>query len=342
MSDHPRALVISDGRIGHQNQSVALCRIMGWEEAILPVAFRFSFSRPLSLVCDQMGIRSGLLLSGLSRLHELGNNFDYVVSTGSRTYYANKVAGKMLGIPSIAVLNPGVLSSGFKLIIVPSYENRFPDSSRVLKVPVNISIPDEASVTHSMTELETRIKLNGRKSWGIIIGGENKTSYIDPAQLKSRLDAIFKLAPPDTAIMVTTSRRSGEEIEKLVQSYGSKFDLTVLASCDSYNPIPAFTRTCERIFVTSDSANMISEIVTAGHAFIEVLENSLKSNGDYNKFLKFIDSLEKMGALHVFHNSTGYANHKIKPAEIGRKIHERLTSMGNERTASPQTPHEEN
>ncbi|MCD8534136.1 MAG: mitochondrial fission ELM1 family protein [Verrucomicrobia bacterium] len=307
MPEKTNAVIISDSRIGHQNQSIALCRWMGWHHVIIPVKFKSPAARMISVPLDRMGIRPKCLISGLVNPFEGHiDGLHVVVATGSRTYYAAKLLAHRHRVPVIALLNPGILSSGFDAIIVPDYERSIPPSSNIIKIPVNLSVPDENMIQESLDELMRRCQGNISPSWGIIIGGENKTSYLNIEDLRIHLKSIRQLAPENVKIMVTTSRRSGQEIENLVQEFA--FDLVVLASQDIYNPIPAFNRVCERIFVTSDSANMISEVVTSGNASVEVLMNRQKS--PENKFMRFIQNMEQGNHIHVFDGELGNMNKK--------------------------------
>lgn len=321
MPEKINAVIISDSRIGHQNQSIALCRWMGWNHVIIPVQFKNSPARMLSIPLDRMGIRLQCLISGIvNPFKGQMDGLHVVVATGSRTYYAAKLLAHKYRVPVIAILNPGILSSGFDAIIVPDYERSTPHTGNLIQIPVNLSVPDEKMIQESLDELMRRCQGNISPSWGIILGGENKTSYLNTQDLRIHLQSIRQLAPENVKIMITTSRRSGQEIENLVQEF--PFDLVVLASQDIYNPIPAFNRVCERIFVTSDSANMISEVVTSGNASIEVLMNRQKSQE--NKFMRFIHNMEKGNHIHVFDGELGDMNRKVDIQSIMNRIKDKL------------------
>ena len=73
------------------------------------------------------------------------------------------------------------------------------------------------------------------------------------------------------------------------------------------------------MFVTSDSASMISECASFGTAKVEVLMNrQLKTP---NKFEELIRGLEKSGAVHVFDGTLGTADTKIN---LGERLHKGL------------------
>lgn len=309
MNRKHNAIVISDNKKGHVNQSKALCQLMGWNASLLPVNFKFPSARLLSIGLNQIGITSGVFVNGLDYPDHLFENSCAIIGTGSHTYYSVKFLSNKFHIPSIAILNPGVFARGFDLAIIPEYENNFPESIRVLKTPCNLSFQDETGRADSIATLHERTSSPHLKSWSIIIGGDNKTSFIDPKKLEIQITQILKLIPSDTVLYATSSRRSGPEIEAVLKSFSSEMKLLVLASADDYNPIPAFTHLCERIFVTSDSASMMSEIVTDGNAFIEVLLNEQKIS--QNKFLRFIENLKLRECIHVFDGNLGYAQSKL-------------------------------
>ena len=58
---------------------------------------------------------------------------------------------------------------------------------------------------------------------------------------------------------------------------------------DRYNPIPAFMQLCDKLFITDDSASMISEAVSYGSANVIVIETINKTKR--NKLKKLTNQL---------------------------------------------------
>ena len=58
-----RALVISDGKPGHFNQSIALCNHLGLDYEIIEVAFRSKAHKALSYLLDRIGIYTGKIVT---------------------------------------------------------------------------------------------------------------------------------------------------------------------------------------------------------------------------------------------------------------------------------------
>ena len=108
-----RALILTDGKAGHENQSKAFARAMGCDFDLLRIDFRSKFAKAASYALDWMGILS---LKPFVDFRVPPSRYDIVVGTGSGTFYAAKAVAKMLGARSAVVLYPrGYRISGFWL-----------------------------------------------------------------------------------------------------------------------------------------------------------------------------------------------------------------------------------
>jgi mitochondrial fission protein ELM1 len=297
-----RALIVSDGKPGHFNQSMALCRHLGLEYEIVEVAYKNRAAKALSYLLDRLGIYTEQILQLSANSSEL--EADVVVSTGSTTYYANKLLARKLSLPNIAILYPGGYRLDFDHILCPAYDHP-PGRENIILLPLNLCAAEPAFFEEKASEFTSR-HAQRRPAVGFIIGGPNAVSVIDPARLQNQLEQLFRLTE-GLERWVTTSRRTPKEIEVIIESM--PFDYTLINSRDPYNPIPAFIQLCERLVVTSDSASMISECASFGAAKVDVLMNRpLKSP---NKFEELIGGLAERGALHVFDGALGHADTKI-------------------------------
>ncbi len=297
-----RALIISDGKPGHFNQSVALCTHLGLEYEILEVTFRSKADKALSYALDHLGIYTTHLFS--SDLKPNTENLTRIISTGSATYYANKLLARKLKLPNIAILHPKGYRLDFSHIFCPAYDHP-PKRNNITELPLNLCAADPAFFKEKAAEFKIR-HAQKKPAVGIIIGGPNAISAIDAEILRAQLEKIFELTE-GMERWVTTSRRTPAEVEAVVDAL--PFDFKLINSRDSYNPVPAFIQRCERLIVTSDSASMISECASFGAAQVEVLMNrQLKTP---NKFEELIHGLEKRDAAHVFDGTLGSADQKI-------------------------------
>jgi len=292
-----KLLVLSDGRVGHLNQSIAFAKYLGYSYDIVEIRFKNRFTKALSYLFDKIGIMSQALF-----VTNIQKSYDIVIGTGSKTYYATKVLAKLLKAKSVVMMLPKGYSFNFDIIFAQSHDNP-PKQDNIIEIPANFSYVEPIGIYHAE-----------KKSIGIVIGGDNKLFTMSIESLKKQLEFI-KNYYEGYEIAITTSPRTSKEIETLVQSY--VFDYEIIYSKKPINPIPDFLEQCEAVFITGDSTSMISEAIAYGISNVIVLP--LESKED-NKFERFVKSLEREGYLHIFDGTIKNRNKKIDFREYLREL----------------------
>ena len=282
-------LILDDGRAGHLNQSIALVKYLKLPYDIAEVLPKYRWSKALSYLLDKFGIRTKLLFE--VDLHS--KEYSLVVGTGSWVYYMVKVLGKVLDARSITMMLPRGYKYDFDIIFAQSHDNP-PKQENIIEIPANFSYVEP----QGFYEIK-------KHSVGIVIGGDNKVFSISKEKLQAQLDFIVNHYQ-GYEIAVTTSPRTSEEVEQLIESY--HFDFEVIFSKNPINPIPDFLELCETVFITGDSTSMISEAIAYGVSNVIVLP--LEGQED-NKFERFVKSLEREGYLHIFNDTIKNRNKKI-------------------------------
>ena len=292
-------LILSDGRMGHLNQSIALAKHLEAHYDVLSVAFTCKGFKLLSYLLDRFKIYTTALL----KLDQsITQNYDYIVSAGSSTYYASKTLSRALGIKSVTMMLPQGYRYDFDLIFAQAHDHP-PKQKNIIALPANFSYVEPKGLF-----------VPKNKSVGIIIGGNNALFTMDQERIKKQLDFIFK-AFQGYDIAVTTSPRTPKEIERLVESY--PFAYSVIFSQNKINPISDFLAQCEVVFITIDSTSMISEAISYGTSSVEILPLSETKN---NKFFTMTQTLEKEGYLHLFDGTLGNNNLKIDFHHYAQKV----------------------
>jgi hypothetical protein len=290
-------LILSDGKPGHVNQSIAFARHLGRPFEIVGVHFR---NRPLKLLSHLLD-RIGVYTPSLLRWDPPRGNFCTVVSAGSETYYANKVLARRLGVPSVAIMLPRGYRLDFDRIIAQEHDHP-PRRGNILVLPVNLSRVEPQGVFRPRA---------GERYIALVVGGPNPVFGFDRDRFRQALDAVFACFP-DFRIVVTTSRRTPAAIEEEIDRY--PFEEKFLYSLDPVNPIPDFLASCEYVFITADSTSMISEAVTFGRARIEIIP--LPARKDPGKYDRMIGRLVELGCVHRFDGRPGTADRKIDLAGL--------------------------
>lgn len=283
-----RALILSDDRMGHLNQSLAFVKYLDISYDVISVKFRYKWFKALSYLLDKIGIFTEKLFD-----IQTDKKYDMVVGTGSGTSYATKVLARRNKAKSVSMMLPRGYRYDFDVIFAQRHDNP-PKQENIIEIPANFSYVEPKGLYQAK-----------KSSIGIVIGGDNKLFTMHKEKLKSQLDAIVKVFD-DYEIAITTSPRTSDEIEQLVGSYG--FDYEVIFSKNPINPIPDFLEQCESVFITGDSTSMISEAVAYGRTNVVVLPLESKEE---NKFTRFIETLEKEGYLHIFDGTIKNRNRKI-------------------------------
>lgn len=294
-----KALIISDGKKGHLNQSIAFCSYVGKDYDIVEARFKNRLFKLVSYVFDFLGIYTTTLFKNLKFDK---NRYSFVISAGSGTYYASKVIAKQFKLKSISMMLPRGLRNDFDIIFAQSHDNP-PKASNIIEIPANFAFIKP-----------TGLYKPNRQSVGIVIGGNNSYLEMDKDKLKEQLEFI-KEQFKDYEIAITTSPRTPREIEDLIIDY--HFDYEVIYSKNPINPIPDFVSRCDTVFITSDSTSMISESISFGEANIVILPLVSKKE---NKFNRFIYRLEKEGYLHIFNGQITKKNRKIDFASLAKKV----------------------
>ena len=282
MTNSAKAIVLTDGKAGHENQSKAFARALGLDFQLVPVKFKSPFHKMLSYLFDRLGIRAVWLLQGLEvfnaetqRRREKGARESsqpgtVVIGTGSGTFYAAKALARRLGARCGVVLYPrGYDLSSFDCILAPSFDNpaKLPN---VIEIPANLVANDVAFYEKGVAAFKERYQGATDNLVGVIVGGPNKCSTMTVEWMKSRLDEIFA-ANNGASLCVTTSRRTPADVEALVDSYPWAYKL--IYSKDHFNPIPAFVQLAKKLYVTAESTGMLSEACTFGNAEVVALDN---------------------------------------------------------------------
>lgn len=275
MENVKKVLIISDGKPGHLNQSIAFCKIKKLDYDILEIDSN-KFLKIVSYFLDFFKIYINLF-----SIPKLQNNYKAVISTGSTTYYSNKYIAKAFNLKSIAIMLPrGFRLDDFDFIIAQDHDNP-PDLSTIISLPVNLSV----NIPQSF------IQKKEQKSLGIILGGNNSIFTMNAKDIKNQLDQIFQNYPRHLKY-ITTSRRTPLEVEKLIENY--QFDYEIIYSQNpSINPIPDFISICDELFISMDSTSMLSEAKANSNAKLNIIHlHSKKKNTKFHKLVKNIEKID--------------------------------------------------
>lgn len=195
------------------------------------------------------------------------------LSAGSGAAPFTLALAKALGQRCCTIMTPSVLgTSPFNFAIIPEHDHpkKGKNILATLGAP-NAIFPDQLERKGwELAQKYPPADKNRTEKWALLIGGDDDNYRISMEWIRRTIPYIVEAAVKTGAeIYITTSRRTSpdaeEELSRLTRGY-SAVRMVLLASKDSFNPVPGMLGLCSRVYVTEDSVSMVSEAVTAGRA----------------------------------------------------------------------------
>lgn len=299
--------IISEGMAGTENQCISVAEALGIE----PIIKRINLTFPWNLLSPYLGFETKITFKPnlLEPFPEL------VIASGRKAIAAANYIKKKSGKNTFTVYlqDPRTKHSKFDLIAVP-----FHDKIRGKNVITTDGAPNRI----------TSEKLNDAKDKffhifkplksprvAVLFGGNSKAYKLTTKTTKNICNQLSKL---NTSLMITASRRTGEENLKIIQNKldnGKNF----IWNGNGENPYLGILSWADYIIVTADSTSMISDAVTTGKpTYIIPLEGGSK------KFDTFHNHLRSLGVADIFKGSL--EKYEYTPLQDAQKIAKEVKS----------------
>lgn len=315
-------LILSDGKPGHLGQSLAAVQgINGrwqaddgkWRDCrtkVLEIKYKNRFFRGLlpflalfsSSRC-QGCLRCLRICLKRSSYKELESQFaDLIVSCGSALAPLNLVVSRENMAKSVVIMKPSPFSTRrFDLAIIPKHD-RPPKRDNVLATTASPNLICEEYMTKGIESLKEHLKLKKDLRIALFIGGNTAGLCLSSEKVEEVLDNIIRAAEDlDAEILVTTSRRTSEEIENLLKSRLSRLArcklLIIARESNIDHAVGGMLGLAEIAIVSEDSVSMISEAASSGkYTIVFELDRVGRATPKYSRFL---DQLRRDGYVVV-------------------------------------------
>ena len=317
-----RVLILSDGKLGHLKQSLAVAEALradrlALSSTVVEVRYRHRWGRLMTLLWSWwmpggLGGTSclALTLTPETKAALLSRYADLIISCGSSLAPVNLLWAAAHRAKSLVIMNPAPLPlSRFHLVVAPRHDH-LPRRSNVVQIAGAVVNPlrDEEL-------LQATQRLAGHPKFqpmahdhpviAVFIGGETFHYALPPSfadlligQVKTVCEAI------DGWCLVTTSRRTPPSVERLLaEDLGTspRCRLLLLASRDSINGTMEGMLGCADVaVVTGESISMVSEACANGRAVVVVEPPLRHAHGTSpTKHQRFLRELVKDGYVQV-------------------------------------------
>ena len=321
---HRKALILSDGRKGHENQSIAFCELKGLDFCICKIAYANKLLKLCSYALDFLGFYFKIFkcdLGGNGTAADLknGSNLNSPVAPDSANLDATPNGTNSDAVSDSANLDAAAdrnLSfADFDLFVgagsttyyaLKFYARRYAKPSIALMYPKGYRKDFSVIIAgaHDRPKPRANLKISPvslsfsrpqglyrpqHKAVGFIIGGPNSCFEMGDEILKQIKGVRAQFS--DCEFALTTSPRTPRATESALEKLS--WDYSVIYSREPINPIGDFLAQCEWVFISEDSVSMISEAASNGSANVAIL--SLKHKDAHNKFDDFISALVSTG-----------------------------------------------
>jgi len=247
---------------------------------------RITLRQPWKLLSPYLGLESFITFNeNLS-----GPWPDIVIASGRKSIAACRYIKRKSGNKTftVQIQDPRIPPNQFDMVALPQHDPTRGDNVIVTVATPNRITPNKLKASKD----EFAHVFQGLKSEriAVLIGGSTKRYTMTR---KDSIDIVKKLIPLDN-LMITTSRRTGEDNSKFLKSSLAK-NGNYIWDNTSPNPYMGMLAWADVIIVTSDSTSMISEAATTGKPVYVLPMAGLTPRQN-----QLVENLKSFGAVREF------------------------------------------
>lgn len=316
-------LVLSDGKAGHLNQSLAVAEALrerrvrqGYKPddtkvVVVEVKYRNGFAKTALSVCSRFAswrchgcmrcMRACLEEESYQRL--MMTYSDFVVSCGSSVAPVNIFMAKENNAKNIIVMKPDPLigAGKFDLAIVPQHDDPVA-SKRTVVTTLAPNMADAGALRAAGEKVRQYADIGKRVVVGLLVGGDNPEFALTPQLMEGVISAIkLFCAEHDAEMIATTSRRTSTGVEQaLKEGFGNDPACKLLVIANEKNSpeaLPGILDLATLVVVSSESISMVSEAITSGKRTVAFALD--KKTGVTAKHERMLAQLEKGGFIRI-------------------------------------------
>lgn len=223
---------------------------------------------------------------------------------------------------TVQLQDPRVRTSAFDLVIAPEHDELAGENVISIIGSTNRISPENLAA--AATRWQTLVQAYPSPRIAVLVGGRSKAHRFDKADATALGDQLRNLLHQGYALMVTTSRRTGDEQTRILrESLNAKH--AFLWDGTGENPLFGMLAHADAILVTSDSTNMMVEAAGTGKP-VHVVQLECHNP----KFDRLIQRLQHVGAVRIFDGSIGTWTYEPlrETARVAALIREKLHKFG--------------
>lgn len=219
---------------------------------------------------------------------------------------------------TVQLQDPRIPTSAFDLVIAPEHDELKGDN--VVSIIGSTNRISPANLEAAARRWQMLVQACPSPRIAVLVGGRSKAHRFNKADAAALGDQLRNLLHQGYALMVTTSRRTGEEQSRIL-SEALHAKHAFLWDGTGENPLFGMLAYADAILVTSDSTNMMVEAAGTGKP-VHVIPLECSNP----KFDRLIQRLKDVGAARTFDGSIGAWTYQPlrETARVAALIREKL------------------
>ncbi|MCK8816320.1 mitochondrial fission ELM1 family protein [Natroniella sulfidigena] len=296
--DLKKAVVLSDGKPGHLNQSLGIAeQLKNTEVEVIEIEYKAKW---VDLLTRLSGVINNFLRFNVKLAEQIlklalpeqkykeiiAVEADLILSAGSSVAALNLILSKVKQAKAIVCMTPSLIGTrSFDLAIVPKHDQP-PKRKNIIQTygaPNRITSDFINQEVRRWNEIK-KVNLTELKSplIGLMVGGSNSYFDITVETISLLLDQIMDfIATKNGEIILTTSRRTPKAVEQVLKerlANHNRCRLLIIADEWGINPVPMMLGVSDLVVVTEDSVSMVSEAVSGNSRVLVAGLNKKKNN----------------------------------------------------------------
>lgn len=284
--------IVTDGKPGMESQCLGLADAL----EIKPVIKRLVLQKPWGVASPYIRLPLALSYDDVTALQPPWPHL--LIATGRQSVQASLFVRRMSrrsGSPSVTVQiqNPAISPRHFDLVITPAHDHLTGENVLTTLGALHRITPQK--LDEAMPLFLSRIGPLPRPYTVVLLGGTNGSYQFSSQDMQDLAQGIVTaVRESHGSVLVTPSRRTSPAHLSLLQRSLAEFPTFIWDGAGD-NPYFGMLAVADRIVVTSDSVNMVSEAVASGKP-VQVFELP----GGTEKFAFFHSTLRTKGLTSAF------------------------------------------
>lgn len=259
-SSDPSCWAISDGAAGNERQALALARALG----LAPRVLRIDLRQPWAAFAPRLTLGAGGAIRDRAGAPLAPPWPAIAIGCGRRAALATRMLRGWSGGQTftVQILDPRIDAAAFDVVIAPQHDRV--RGSNVLHSIGALNAVDRDWLAAGRRRFAELATLQAPRT-AVLIGGSNRAQRLETRYFDALLERLAaRHATDGGSFLVSVSRRTPDAITARLRAAFAKFPGVFWDGGDSDNPYAGFLAWADRIVVTPDSVNMLSEVAATG------------------------------------------------------------------------------